>query len=96
VQCEFIFSVVYLSHLAYPIDHHSFNSALQIGTAIVISIITALHSTIAEHSPPGSYAPYRAEFYFMIALMTAEGLAVFLFYKTPQENGEPSEIEMGH
>ena len=96
MRCEYILPLFNLSHFAYPIEHHSFNSALQVGTAIVISIITALHSTVAQHSPPGSYAPYRVEFYFMIVLMTAEGLAVFFFYKAPQKNGEPIEMAMGH
>jgi hypothetical protein len=75
----------------------SFNSALQIGTAIIVAILTAIHATISLRSPSLSYAPYRAEFLFMVALMSVEGVAVWWFYKeVVGEDGKPKEVTMGH
>jgi hypothetical protein len=76
---------------------YSFNSALQVGTAVTVSIITTLSATVARSSPPGSYAPYRAQFYFIVALMVCEGIAVtFLYKEVKDENGNVKEVTMGH
>ena len=75
----------------------SFNSALQVGTAVIVSILTAIHATISLRSPPPSYAPYRAEFLFMVALMSVEGVAVWWVYKEVLgEDGKPRQVAMGH
>ncbi|KAH7106654.1 MFS general substrate transporter [Auriculariales sp. MPI-PUGE-AT-0066] len=77
----------------------AFNSALQLGSAVGLAIITTIQLSVdgrGERDPTKNpYDGRAAAFWFLLAVMGVEGVAVLIFYRTkasrPQDNSTQLE-----
>jgi hypothetical protein len=59
-----------------------FNGALQLGSAIGISAVTAIQVSVdAKSGRVGGYDGRAAGFWFIVGIICVEAIAVFLFYR---------------
>ncbi|KAI0357081.1 MFS general substrate transporter [Trametes cingulata] len=75
-----------------------FNGALQLGSAVGISAVGSIESSVeANHGGPESYAGRAAAFWFLLAIVSVEWIAMVVFYRRSKEGAveEPETVEKG-
>lgn len=81
-----------------------FNSALQLGSSVGTAIVTSIETSIEMKSPNGRAEFYgrAAAFWFLLAIVSVEALAVLVFYKPEKiqrEGGDEdinSDVKLGN
>jgi len=68
-----------------------FNSALQLGAAVIAAIATTIQTDIDERSNGNVYAGRAAGFWFMFACVAAQAIAVLFFYHDAPQVDEAKE-----
>jgi hypothetical protein len=60
------------------------NSALQLGSAVGIAVVTSIQTSVESREPKGfaSYAGRRASFWFLVAVVAVTAIAIAVFYRT--------------
>ncbi|KAI0366484.1 MFS general substrate transporter [Pilatotrama ljubarskyi] len=70
-----------------------FNGALQLGSAVGISAVGSIESSVeANHGGTQSYAGRAAAFWFLLAIVSVEWIAMVVFYRRSKE-GAVEELE---
>ncbi|KAI0654324.1 MFS general substrate transporter [Cubamyces menziesii] len=63
-----------------------FNGALQLGSAVGISAVGSIESSVeATHGGPHSYAGRAASFWFLLAIVCVEFISMLVFYRRSKE-----------
>ncbi|KAI9059413.1 MFS general substrate transporter [Trametes sanguinea] len=71
-----------------------FNGALQLGSAVGISAVGSIESSVeATHGGPQSYAGRQAAFWFLLAIVSVELLSMLVFYRRSKE-GTVQEVDV--
>ncbi|OSD00393.1 MFS general substrate transporter [Trametes coccinea BRFM310] len=71
-----------------------FNGALQLGSAVGISAVGSIESSVeATHGGPQSYAGRQAAFWFLLAIVGVELLSMLVFYRRSKE-GAAQEVDV--
>ncbi|GJE93570.1 MFS general substrate transporter [Phanerochaete sordida] len=72
-----------------------FNGALQLGSAVGIAAVSSIESSVeARSGDPAGYAGRAAAFWFLLAIVGIEVVALLVFYRTePEHRAEPADVE---
>ncbi|CDO68542.1 hypothetical protein BN946_scf184998.g39 [Trametes cinnabarina] len=71
-----------------------FNGALQLGSAVGISAVGSIESSVeATHGGPQSYAGRQAAFWFLLAVVCVEMMSMLVFYRRSKE-GAAQELDV--
>ncbi|KAH9939655.1 MFS general substrate transporter [Epithele typhae] len=73
-----------------------FNGALQLGSAIGISAVGSIESSVEKTSAGGAegYAGRAAAYWFLFAVVALEWIAMLVFYRTSREGAVEEEVEV--
>ena len=67
-----------------------FNGALQLGSAVGISAVSSIETSIEEKSGnPSGYAGRAAAFWFMLGIIGCEIISLLIFYRVEAERSAP-------
>ncbi|PIL32540.1 MFS general substrate transporter [Ganoderma sinense ZZ0214-1] len=74
-----------------------FNGALQLGSAIGISAVGSIKSSVeSTHGGPTSYAGCAAAYWFLLGIVSVEFVSMLMFYRIGKEGtAEGSEADVG-
>ena len=71
-----------------------FNGALQLGSAVGISAVGSIESSVEEkQGGPAGYAGRAASFWFLLAIGAVEFIAMLVFYRISKEGAAATEEE---
>ncbi|KAI0065064.1 MFS general substrate transporter [Artomyces pyxidatus] len=68
-----------------------FNGGLQLGSAVGIAAVASIQSSVAARKGPDSYAGRRAAYWFVVAAIATEAIAIAFFYRVRAERKEGQE-----
>ena len=72
-----------------------FNGALQLGSAVGISAVGSIESSVEEkQGGPAGYAGRAASFWFLLAIGAVEFIAMLVFYRISKEGAAATEEEV--
>ena len=76
-----------------------FNGALQLGSAIGISAVGSIKSSVEDtHGGPTSYAGCAAAYWFLLGIVSVEFVSMLVFYRIDKEgtaDGKQEEADAG-
>ena len=66
-----------------------FNGALQLGSAVGIAAVSSIETSVEKtHGGPEKYTGRAASFWFLLAIVCVELVAMLVFYKVREEDTE--------
>ena len=72
-----------------------FNGALQLGSAVGISAVGSIESSVEEkQGGPAGYAGRAASFWFLLGIGAVEFIAMLVFYRISKEGAAATEEEV--